>query len=202
MSVGGARPARVWEVMTPSVVSVTPDTHFKDVVLALSEHRISAVPVVDPAEGLIGVVSEADLLRREEERSVEGGGSTAGELMTAPAVTIEPDASLASAARLIRVRRVRRLCVVDHAGRLLGIVSRADLIGVFLRSDESIRDEVEESLAPWTRDHAASLAVAVEEGVVRITGNADRLDFTERDLTGLAGAVDGVVRVDVEVVPR
>jgi len=118
----------------------------KDIVLVLRELHVSAFPVLDEAGHVVGVVSEADLLLKEAGQEALGGyllssgrrggrakaaGLTAAELMTTPAVTIRPDDSLADAARLMHDRHVKRLPVVDQAGRLVGIVSQVDLLGVF-----------------------------------------------------------------------
>ena len=131
----------VGDVMTGTVVSVTASTPYKQIVESLQRHRVSAVPVVDDGGQVIGVVSEADLLAKLEtpeeamfgrklRRHVQAkaAGDIASELMSAPAVTISPQAALPAAARIMDAERVKRLPVVDDRGRLVGIVSRARLV--------------------------------------------------------------------------
>ncbi|MDP4510076.1 CBS domain-containing protein [Nonomuraea turcica] len=157
----------VEDVMTSKVVSVTAATPFKDIAQALITDDISAVPVVDDDRHVIGMVSEADLLRKEEFREQfhredyrpplrarlrhpkgrqKAAGDTAAALMTTPPIVISAAASVVSAARIMQARDVRRLAVVDGNGCLVGIVSRRDLVKVFLRDDDKIaavvRDDV------------------------------------------------------------
>jgi CBS-domain-containing membrane protein len=155
----------VQEVMTRDVVTVSPSTPFKRVVQLLHDHRISAVPVVDADGCMLGIVSEADLVLKEERRPSEaaplfgrasrrrlrakGAGTLATHCMTAPAVTVAPSASLGAVARLLHRRGIRHLPVVDRDGRLVGIVTRRDLLTVFLRRDEEIHHEI--SARCWTR---------------------------------------------------
>ena len=147
----------VKDVMTPDVIAVRSDTSFKDMASLLSTSRISALPVLDETEQVIGVVSEADMLIKEADQASDPGfftgirrrrdhekaaGICAADLMTSPAIAIRPDEPVQHAARLMYDRGVKRLVVVDDAGRLLGIVSRSDVLGVFGRPDEDIRREV------------------------------------------------------------
>ncbi|MFF5211077.1 CBS domain-containing protein [Streptosporangium sp. NPDC000396] len=189
---------KVKDVMTTQVASVDASTPFKDVAEILIAHGVSAVPVVDDGRHVVGVVSEADLLRKEEFReqyyregyrpplrarlrhhlSLEGGrgrdkayGDTAAELMTAPAVTIRPHASVVSAMRLMDEHGVKRLPVVDGDGVLEGIVSRRDLLKVFVRSDDDIAAEVREDILDdpfWAQPHDATATVT--HGIVTLTG--------------------------------
>jgi len=150
----------VKDVMTTLVVSVGKDAPFKEMAAALRQNRVSAFPVLDDSGQVIGVVSEADLLTKE---ALDGGydgmpgmitgllrhkeqakarGITAGDLMTRPAVTVAPDETVESAARLMRKNKVKRLPVVDADGHLAGIISRADVLAVFDRSDEEIGREI------------------------------------------------------------
>jgi CBS domain-containing protein len=144
-------------VMTSRVVWVTQDVPYKEMAAALHENRVSAFPVLDDEGKVIGVVSEADLLTKE---ALDGGydgmpgmitgllrrqeqgkarGTTAADLMTHPAVTISPDAAVEDAARLMYRKKIKRLPVVDSDGHLIGILSRADVLSVFDRSDHEIR---------------------------------------------------------------
>lgn len=148
---------RVEDVMTRRVIALAGGATFKDIVRTMETQLISALPVIDSGSHVIGVVSEADVLRKEEFRDsdqlrgprsrppgalVKARAVTAEDLMTAPAVTVHPKAPVARAARLMARRRVKRLPVVDDEGVLQGIVSRADLLRVFLRSDPDIAEEV------------------------------------------------------------
>jgi len=134
--------------MTADVAYVREHTSYKELVRLLAERRVSALPVVDVNLNVIGIVSEADLLlkqqqpadsfqrfllegkRRRLERAKARGG-TAVELMSRPAITVGPDATVAEAARLLRMHLIKRLPVADPLGRLVGIVSRSDLLSVF-----------------------------------------------------------------------
>jgi CBS-domain-containing membrane protein len=168
------------------------------------------VPVVDAEGRVIGVVSEADLLLKEERHEgrpsgplVDPHGDTAkaqaqnaAALMTSPAVTVRPEATLTEAARLLHRRHVKRLPVVDADGRLVGIVSRADLLQVFLRSDESLAGEVREHVFRHTLViDPTAVTVMVGDGVVRLEGQVET-----RSLAAIAGrlvlAVEGVVAVE------
>ncbi len=205
--------ARVRDVMTSEVVSVNEDVTYRKIVALLSEHRISAVPVVDDRRRVLGVVSEADLTRqmiqaadgpehqapprtiRPREATWSAEASVAADLMTAPAVTIEADASLAAAARLMEERAVKRLPVVDRDDVLIGIVSRRDLLRVHLRSDEEIRHTVEDQvLWEWFQVTEPYVRASVRDGVVTLIGELPR-----RRQTALAAhltrSVDGVVEV-------
>jgi CBS-domain-containing membrane protein len=185
----------------------------------LSERRVSALPVLDAARRVVGVVSEADLLRKEEFPEQPGGGrpfesrqrraarakaagDTAAELMTAPAVTVGADATVAEAAKVLSRHGVKRLPVVDEAGRLLGIASRVDLLKVFLRSDEDIRREVRDEVFQrvlWVDPDG--VAVEVRDGVVTLEGVLERrslIPIAVRLVHGVDGVVDVVDRLTYE----
>jgi CBS domain-containing protein len=192
----------VGEVMTKEVVTVGPETGFKTCVDLLRLHTISALPVVDGEERLLGIVSEADLLRKEESQASRGHkdrkakARTAAEAMTSPAWSVGPAASLAQAARLMHSKKVKRLPVVEPGGRLVGIVSRVDLLKPYLRSDESIRREIAVQLFEQTLFiDPQTFDVDVQGGVVRLSG-----ELETKSLGGLAAklaeGVEGVVAVD------
>ncbi len=203
----------VASVMTADVVTVRPGTPYKEVVERLRERRVSAVPVVDFERRVIGVVSEADLLLKEERPGRGPGGTlvhphgdaakaearSAAALMTAPAVTVRREATLTEAARLMHHKHVKRLPVVDPDGKLVGIVSRADLLQVFLRSDDSIAREIREDLVLHTLViDPATVKVAVDDGVVRLEGEVETRSLA-LILTRLVKAVEGVVAVESRV---
>lgn len=200
----------VTAVMTTDVVTVGPGTVYKEVVERLRARRVSAVPVVDAEGRVLGIVSEADLLLKEERPGGRPGGPlvdphgdaakaqarNAAALMTSPAVTVGPDATLTEAARLMHRRHVKRLPVVDGEGRLVGIVSRADVIKAFLRSDESIAREVREDVLLRTLViDPATVTVTVDDGVVRLDGEVETRSLAGI-LTRLVKAVEGVVAVE------
>ena len=152
----------VADAMTRDVVVAHPQTPFKEIVRRMREARVSALPVLDDDGRLVGIVSEADLILKEDPeldetaRLFEGrhrrtdrqkaAGLFARELMTSPVVTIGPNESLGEAARLMHRRQVKRLPVVDEEGRIVGILARSDLLTVFLREDAEIEREVREEI--------------------------------------------------------
>jgi len=201
----------VADVMTTDVVTVDPLATYKDIVRVLSEHRVSAVPVVDDQARVIGVVSETDLLRKEEQltpwrshRLARRGDRTsrakaaavvAGELMTSPPVCVGLGTSLPVAARLMADHDITRLIVLNADGRLAGIVSRSDLLRVFLASDDELQEKVVRRLvhdALW--DDPLAVHAEVHNGIVTLTGELER-----RSLVSIAAqfarTVDGVVGV-------
>jgi CBS domain-containing protein len=199
-------------VMTKSVVTVREDTPFKEIVDRLAEHRVSAVPVVDAAGRLVGIVSEGDLLYKLEFAGLEphvrvlerkrtrvarakAAAETAKELMTRSPVSIAEGASLTAAARIMEAEHVKRLPVVDSAGRLVGIVSRGDLLRVYLRDDRDILKEVEGYVLQRTLWlEPGTVSVSVVKGVVTLAGTVDRRS-TVPIVVQLVGAVTGVVEV-------
>ncbi|MFE3864453.1 CBS domain-containing protein [Streptomyces goshikiensis] len=203
-------PYTVADVMSSRVIAVTPSTGFKDIAAAMKQWKVTALPVIEGEGRVVGVVSEADLLPKEEFHehgpglveqmrrlgdTAKAGSTRAEELMTAPAVTIRPDATLPRAARLMADRHVKRLPVVDADGTLQGMVSRADLLKVFLRTDEEltaeIRHEVVERLFPLSRK---TVRVTVSQGIATLTG-----EVRDRDVIPMAEhltrSVEGIVDV-------
>lgn len=204
-------PHIVSDVMSQTVVAVGRDAPFKEIVRTMEQWKVSAMPVLEGEGRVVGVVSEADLLPKEEFRDsdpslveqrrrlsdlAKAGAVTAGELMSAPAVTVHPDATLAQAARIMAVRRVKRLPVVDDVDMLQGIVSRADLLKVFLRSDEEIEEEVRRTVVSYlfpALSHA--IHVNVREGVVTLRGHIRDTSLISVAVR-LVRAVEGVVDVE------
>jgi len=208
----------VRNVMTREVTTVTPDTSLRDLAHLLSERQISGAPVVDAAGTVVGVISEADLLvkqlsrplsrrlplewilgeRHDPEELRRRAATTVGGAMSSPAVTIDIDRPIREAANLMVDRRVNRLPVLED-GRLVGIVTRADLVGAYLTMDtdigEAVRDKVLRKTM-WLDPEAFD--VSVNEGVVRIAGTVDRRT-TAGIIERLIGVTDGVIEVQSEL---
>ncbi|MEV7069312.1 CBS domain-containing protein [Streptomyces sp. NPDC093990] len=206
-------PHIVSDVMTRTVAAVGRTAGFKEIVRLMRDRGISALPVLDGRGRVIGVVSEADLLPKEEFRDsdpdrytqqrrlsdlAKAGALTAEELMTSPALTTRPDATLAEAARIMARARVKRLPVVDEPGRLQGVVSRSDLLKVFLRDDEEIAEEVRREVVAYLfPPPRSSVRVRVADGAVRLVGRV-RDPSLIPVAARLVRAVEGVVDVDFE----
>jgi CBS domain-containing protein len=204
----------VADVMTRTVVSIGATTGYKEIVETLADHSVSAVPVVDDAGHVIGVVSEADLLykteyaaqpypssrlwERKQVRDARGKASadTAGDLMTAPAIVIDVSETVGTAARLMDARAVKRLPVVDGQGQLVGIVSRGDILRLFLRNDADIEREVRDDVLLhdlWIDPD--EISVEVTNGVVTLAGAVDRhstIGIVVKLVQRVAGVVDVV----------
>ncbi|HUZ87545.1 MAG TPA: CBS domain-containing protein [Candidatus Baltobacterales bacterium] len=205
----------VSDVMTKDVVSVGPDEDFKTVARLMQLHEVSALPVVDHGGKLVGIVSESDLLAKERERGANrpllglrwnedsvASARTAGDVMTSPAICIAPDASIPEAARLMYREAVKRLPVIDHKGDLLGIVSRADLLKTFTRSDESIRrDIIGEVLKKSLSIEPRTVRVDVFNGLVRLTGEVESKSLATLVLR-MVERVEGTVAVDSKLTSR
>jgi CBS domain-containing protein len=207
---------KVASVMTRTVASVYPETPLKDVAALMVAKGISGVPVVDAGGAVLGVVSEADFVIKE--RGLEGvrhrflarlfgesrqtqqelakiEATTAGEAMTSPAITVGADDTLRSAAELMAGRRINRLPVVQ-GGRLVGIVTRADVVRAYVRPDDElerlVREEVLAKTAFWLEPEA--FEVTVSAGVVHLEGRVDRRSLADTivEVTHGLGGVVGV----------
>ncbi|MBV9382964.1 MAG: CBS domain-containing protein, partial [Streptosporangiaceae bacterium] len=203
----------VKDIMTTHVVAVRKGATFKEMAARLHDERVSAFPVLDDGGIVIGVVSEGDMLpkealddrqpgmpgviagilhRRDQEKAE---GVAAADLMTKPPVTVAPDDTVEHAARLMYVRRVKRLPVTDAAGRLVGIISRADVLAVFNRPDEEIRREILDDviLSEFLTD-PSRFTVTVMDGIVTLEGAPETASLG-RDIVGQVRHVQGVVAV-------
>ncbi|GAA1703619.1 CBS domain-containing protein [Nonomuraea bangladeshensis] len=209
----------VRDVMTTRVAAAEAGTPFKDLAALLVGRGVSALPVLDGQRRVIGVVSEADLLRKEEFRELYRGegyrprlrarlrrllagrsedgrrkaaGATAAELMSSPPVTVAPETSTVTAAQLMDARGVRRLVVVDEEGRLLGVVGRRDLLKAYTRDDAELKRWVEDAIPErWT--DRRGITVEVRDGIVTLSGRtATRTEATAAVhlAKGLGGVVD------------
>lgn len=205
----------VRDLMTRGVVHVHRETGFKEIARTLADHDVTALPVVDDAEQCVGVVSEGDLLGEQARRPDPAGllpsrgarpgrggareAGTAEELMTSPPAVARPEWNVVEAARVMADRQVKRLPVVDVAGRLVGILSRADLVRVFLRRDAAIGEEITRDVLERTLGLApGQISVEVREGRVTLRGEVSPpslVPVVER----LCGSVDGVVEVRSEL---
>jgi CBS domain-containing protein len=204
---------KIADAMSVNVITVTPETPLKDAAALLARHRISGLPVVE-AEAVVGVVSEADIVARStggrESRSLLGtlfGGdrdeeaiadARVREAMSAPAITIAPGRQVAEAARVMVERRVNRLPVVEEP-RLVGILTRADLVRAFVRPDEELEREIRDDVAGtalWI--DGRTLDVTVDGGAVKLGGEVERRVDAEL-LERFTAAVPGVVSVHSEL---
>lgn len=210
---------KISDVMTGDVVTVTPDTPYKELVELLLASDISGLPVVDPSGALVGIVTEADLVSkeayggrrrralalladvvsaREHHWATKGVGSVAADVMTRDVLTCAPDDEVNVVARRMLLRGVKRIPVVSERN-LVGIVSRQDLLKMFARSDAAIAADVERVLAtgPNVLDDSHVLS-SVEDGIVTMTGDvryAWDVPIVESMVRKVAGVID--VRNDV-----
>lgn len=204
---------KVSQLMNPEVVSVTPETSLKEVASILTERRISGVPVVGADGRILGVVSEADIVLGEQGPArahgrllrwiVDGGQAnderltarSAGEAMTQPAITIRGGADVSLAARSMMDAGIKRLPVVDGEGRVVGIVTRSDLVRAFARSDTELEQEIRGTIrdALWL-DHPELVEVRVDQGVAVLEGTVDRRSDVEL-LRLFVARIPGIVSV-------
>src|ERR1700683_3445807 len=205
----------VEDVMTTSVVTADRLTPYKEIARLLAEHRISGLPVLVAGWRVVGVVSEADLLQAQDTaarrasigtvsricrvRALRHPSLTAGELMTAPPVTILPGATIPAAVQAMNTHHVRRLPVTGADSQLIGIVSRRDLLSVFLRPDTDITQDARRALDAIPLTPTAGVIVPVRHGVLHLAGTIQPVTGGPQDLiplvTRLIWDVDGVVDV-------
>ncbi len=207
---------KVREVMSMAPVAIRTGTPFKDIVALLSEHEVSGLPVVDDHQHVVGVVTTADLLfkehrpdhavvrspsarpergRAERERRIHG--CVAGELMSSPAVTVDADADLRVGARLLSRHGIARVPVTS-SGRLVGVLSRSDVLKAFTQTDGEILANVERVLHKLIPCDTSDVHVAVLDGVVRITGHVECVS-TKQTINFHVERIDGITRVDNEL---
>jgi CBS-domain-containing membrane protein len=207
---------RVSDVMTTSVVTVDRITPYQEIARLLAEHKISGVPVLKMGRQVVGVVTESDLLAAEDKTAREArlaaetpghfrlrkpqlAALTAGTLMSKPAITIRPDATIPGAARMMNTHGIGRLPVVAPKGKLAGIVSRRDLLSVFLRPDADIARDIRQVLDELPLAEPTDVVVRVSHGVVNLSGPIESASLRRQDLIAvvlrLVWNVDGVVDV-------
>jgi CBS domain-containing protein len=212
----------VADVMSKAVVSVGPEDSFIDIAKLLYSATISAVPVIGPDGGLLGVVTDADLLAKAAHRyageqprwrglhpthaghpRTPAGATTAAELMTSPVETVTPRTGVPEAARLMREGGLRWMPVTDDTGHVVGVVSRSDMLAVFLHDDASIRAEVvEEVLERIVQVDPARVEVEVRQGIVTLAGELDTRADAEpavRSTERLEGIVSAIERLRYRV---
>ncbi len=207
---------RIESVMTTEVVTARPSTPFRELVDLLQRKRISALPVVDQDDRLVGIVSEADLLvkqgyphggddvgvvhaLRHRERLGKAAGICALDVMTRQVVSVPVGTEVAAAARLMIRLGIKRLPVVDGQGRLAGIVTRGDLLKVFLRPDQAISWEVAHEIVQGRIGiPRGAVAVQTRNGMVSLTGQVERRSQVT-ELVRQVQAVHGVVSVDARL---
>ena len=203
---------RVSDVMTTDVISAPEHTPVGDLAVIMSTHRVSAVPIVgDDNDRVVGIVSQADLLAKVAATDPAGApvlrrgrpakvvATSARDVMSAPALSITPDAPLSAAARKMQAKKVKRLLVTSSSGQLLGIVSRADLLRLYTRPDTAIRQDVIDHVlrhALWI--DTSQVQVHVDAGVVTLTGAVGRRT-TAAIAARLTAQVPGVVAVVDEI---
>jgi CBS domain-containing protein len=194
----------VVDVMTRNVLTVTPDTSVREAALTMMDNRISGLPVVED-DVVVGVISEADYVAKDSSRTwvshvlfghedgMLSGIERVEELMSRHPITISATATVKEAARLMTRNDVNRLPVIDH-GRLIGLVTRSDLIRAYVHHDEEIAGDVKHVLAVLP-DPMSNIQVSVAGGVVVLTGEVET--SAEARLVGrIAQGVEGVVSVD------
>ena len=195
-------------VMTTRVIWVRKDATFREMAAALREHRVSAFPVLGDEDKVIGIVSEADMLTKEaldgepgvfssilhRRDNEKARGITAGDLMTAAVVAVRPDDTVQHAAKLMYDRRVKRLPVIDANDHLVGIISRADVLSVFDRTDAAIRGEIAEVMLNEFLVDPKAFNVTVQDGVVTLLGSPETAALGHH-IVGKVRHVQGVVAV-------
>jgi CBS domain-containing protein len=201
---------KVRDLMTTDPITTTADAPLKEAARTMVREKISGLPVME-GDKLVGMVTEGDFLRQEANRDQpyrlsllealfgDGGAEpaveTVGEVMTEPVITITPDATVSEAARVMSHRKVKRLPVVDDEGKLIGVISRADIVNAFTKPDEVIEDEVREDIVRRLLFlEPDAVDVSVKEGVVTLSGELE--NHTEAHLLEeLTRRIAGVVRV-------
>ncbi|MFE9650348.1 CBS domain-containing protein [Streptomyces sp. NPDC006365] len=206
----------IGEVMTREVVDARRETPFKDVAQLLARHRISGLPVLDADDKVVGVISETDLIHRQAAQAERNQGrrfrlpalrrtarrvtakaraTTAEQLMSTPAITVHPEQRVADAARVMERHHIERLPVVDEEDRLIGIATRRDLLRVFLRADDEIRQEIiDEVLTRAMCLPPHTVIVSVHDGVATLEGRVEQRSDIPL-VVHLTWKVDGVVGV-------
>lgn len=195
---------QVVDLMTTDVITVSSETGIRDAARLMFRNRVSGLPVTTPDGTLAGIITEADFLRLEVERQegVTELGETVGDVMSPGVVTTGPDTEIYEAAKMMTFQDIKRLPVVDDDSRLLGIISRADIVSVFTRPDDVIEDEIREDLIRRVLFiDPDQLNVSVANGVVTFVGEVGTRNEA-RLLSELASRLDGVLHVESKLAWR
>jgi len=206
---------KVRDLMSTDPLTVSPDTPLKEAARMMVRNKVSGLPVIDDG-ALVGIVTEADFLRQEANRdqpyrfslldALFGEGpsepptvESVAEVMTEGLITSTPEVTIGEAARVMAIRGVKRLPVVDGDGVLVGIISRADVVNAFTKPDEIIEDEIREDIIRRLLFlDPADVGVTAEDGVVTLDGEMENRTET-RLLVELTRRVEGVVRVESQL---
>jgi len=191
----------VVDLMTTDVIAVSPDTGLREAARLMFRNRVSSLPITDPDGTLVGIISEADFLRLEVERQegTRDQGETVGDVMSRGVVTVRPNAEIYEAAKIMAVQEVKRLPVVDEDDRLLGVISRADIVSIFTRPDDVIEDEIREDLIRRVMFiDPDDIAVSVTNGVVTLSGEVATRNEASM-LEELTNRLDGVLKVQTKL---
>jgi CBS domain-containing protein len=211
---------KIQDLMTRSVITALPSTDFQELVSIMAEHQVSGVPVVDEGGRLVGIVSEADLLRDGSEdlrrtraldwllhpgraQEAQEREHDAASIMTSPVITVQPETSLWEAIRTLQHAGVKRLPVVNAAGRLVGMVSRADLLSAFVRTDEQIAEQVRSIIRKVLTTDLREVDIEVKDGRVSLRGSIDHVAQREI-IVDLVDDIPGVLAIqdDLETGPE
>ena len=204
--------AKVADVMTTNVIAVREGASFKEIAAKLRDEHVSAFPVIDDGNKVVGVVSEGDLIAKEamagdgqnytgplagllhRHELEKARGVTAYELMTKPPVTVRAEDPITQAAQLMYDHRVKRLPVVNDAGHLVGIVSRTDVLAVFSRPDDEIKRQITGAILDNFLTDPLRFRVTVKDGVVTIAGEAETAPVGH-EIVNAIRHMEGVVAV-------
>lgn len=204
---------KVQDAMTTEIVTTTPEASLKDAARELAKHHVSGLPVVDAEGVVVGVISEADIVAKEVDDTPRGSllqrflegppvddrfyARTVGEAMSSPALTIARDRPLAQAASTMLAEGINRLPVVDTKGRLVGLVTRGDLVRAFTRDDETLRREITQLVHDLWLD-GTPLEIDIDQGKVTLRGEVEN-EADARVLRTMIRRVPGVIEVDAEL---
>jgi len=191
----------VVDLMTIDVIAVSADTGLREAARLMFRNRVSGLPITDDNGTLIGIISEADFLRLEVERQegTRDQGDTVGDVMSRGVVTVRPNVEIYEAAKIMAVQEVKRLPVVDDDDRLLGVISRADIVSIFTRPDDVIEDEIREDLIRRVMFiDPDDIQVSVGNGVVTLSGQVATRNEASM-LEELTNRLDGVLGVQSEL---
>lgn len=204
---------KIQDAMTTEIVTTTPEASLKDAARELAKHHVSGLPVVDAEGVVVGVISEADIVAKEVDDTPRGSllqrflegppvddrfyARTVGEAMSSPALTIARDRPLAQAASTMLAEGINRLPVVDTKGRLVGLVTRGDLVRAFTRDDETLRREITQLIHDLWLD-GTPLEIDIDQGKVTLRGEVEN-EADARVLRTMIRRVPGVIEVDAEL---